>query len=369
MKKKIGIITFHNAHNYGAVLQTYALQKIVSKENDAQIINYKNKAIENAYKLFRINRNNILTFFKSIVGDILFFNRDKKRYNCFNSFINNNFNMTREYNSYDSLKNNPPKLDIYITGSDQVWNYDISRDVDSYTLNFGNSNVKKISYAASIGEDKLCENYLNKYKDNIKKLDFISIREETSKQYLEKIIGKEITVTVDPTILRTAEEWNDDLKDLKNEINEKYIFAYIVEENEEFYKIINYLSQITGYKVIHTGRRNKKIKNILANAYTKGPLEFVNLVKNAEYIVATSFHATVFSILFHKNFWVIPHLKTGGRVRSLLNTLNLTDRSVATLEDFLNRDYKSKINYDKIDRLLEKQRKESKEWLKKAIEK
>ncbi len=368
MKKKIGIITFHNAHNYGAVLQTYALQKILLNDNDVQIINYKNKAIENTYKLFKVNKENIFALGKSIIGDFLFFYKDKKRFDCFNDFISKNFNLTKEFNNYESLKNNPPKFDVYITGSDQVWNYDISRDVDAYTLNFGDKNIKKLSYAASIGEDKLSEKHIEHYMNNIKKLDYISVREEQTKPYLEKLTGKEVSVTCDPTLLRTVEEWNNDLRNLENEIKEKYIFAYVVEENEEFYKILNYLSDVTGYKVIHTGRRNKKIKNILKNAYTKSPFEFVNLIKNAEYVVATSFHATVFSIIFHKNFWVIPHLKTGGRVQSLLNKLKITERSVSTLEDFLKLDYKNKINYDDIDRILENLRNESKKWLNYAIE-
>ena len=338
MKKKIGIITFHNAHNYGAVLQTYALQKILLNDNDVQIINYKNKAIENTYKLFKVNKENIFALGKSIIGDFLFFYKDKKRFDCFNDFISKNFNLTKEFNNYESLKNNPPKFDVYI------------------------------SYAASIGEDKLSEKHIEHYMNNIKKLDYISVREEQTKPYLEKLTGKEVSVTCDPTLLRTVEEWNNDLRNLENEIKEKYIFAYVVEENEEFYKILNYLSDVTGYKVIHTGRRNKKIKNILKNAYTKSPFEFVNLIKNAEYVVATSFHATVFSIIFHKNFWVIPHLKTGGRVQSLLNKLKITERSVSTLEDFLKLDYKNKINYDDIDRILENLRNESKKWLNYAIE-
>ena len=365
--KKIGIITFHRAHNYGAVLQAYALQKVLSENNEVKIIDFRNKAIENAYKLFKINKKNVFSIGKSLLGDILYFPRDKKRYDCFNKFINANFHMTEKYNNYEQLKKEFPKFDIYITGSDQVWNYEISQEVNAYTLNFGDSNIKKISYAASIGEDTFNQKYINQFVDNIKKLNFVSIRESQTRMYLENLIGREVAVTMDPTLLRTVEEWNNDLKDIKNIVSEKYIFAYVVEENEEFYKILNYLSEITGYKIIHTGRRNKNVKSVLKSAYTNGPFEFVNLIKNAEYVVATSFHATVFSVLYHKKFWIVPHLKTGGRVRSLLKKLNISNRAVTNFQEFKKKDYDEQINYNKVDEILRLEREKSKKWLNNAI--
>src|SRR5699024_6214752 len=95
---------------------------------------------------------------------------------------------------------------------------------------------------------------------------------------------------------------------------QKYILAYMVEEDLEYTKIVNCLSEMTGLKIIHFERVKRKMKNALKSAYTKDPFEFVNLIKNADYVVTTSFHATVFSIIYNKKFFVIPHKKTGARV-------------------------------------------------------
>ena len=364
--KKIGIATFHNAHNYGAVLQVYALQKILSKKYEVKIINYRNKAITNVYKLFKVNKKNVFTIIKSLLTDFIYYSKDKKRFDEFEKFINNNLHMTQEYNTEEKLKTNPPKFDIYITGSDQVWNYDIARNIDVYTLNFGEKSIKRIAYAASIGEDTLYNEFIQEYKNNIQKIDHISVREEQAKLYLEKIIDESISVTLDPTLLINGDEWSESI-DNKEQQKEKYIFAYIVEENEEFYKILNYLSEITGYKIIHTGRKNRKIKNVLENAYIKGPMDFIKLIKNSEYVIATSFHATVFSILFHKKFWIIPHLKKGGRVFNLLNKLNIADRTIKNFEEFKFKDYDATIDYAVVDNILNVEREKSKKWLEDAI--
>ena len=366
MKKKIGIVTFHNAHNYGAVLQVLALQDVLSKKNNVKIINFKNKAIDDVYKIFRVNKKNIFTMCRSLIGDLIYYNKDKNRYKNFNNFINKKLNLSKEYKDENQIKNNPPELDIYITGSDQVWNYSIAKNIDIYTLNFGPKSIKRISYAASIGEDTLYEDYIEEYKNNISKLDAISVREKSAQTYIQKLINKEVALTLDPTLLIKKEEWDKYIIDIK-EKNEKYIFAYIVEENEEFYKILNYLSKITGYKIIHTGRRNNNINNILENAYTKGPLDFISLIKNAEYVVATSFHATVFSILYHKKFWIIPHVKTGSRVTSLLETLGIKDRAINSFEEFKTKKFDKSIDYEKVDKILDEERDKSKKWLENAI--
>ncbi len=366
-KKKLGIVTFYNAHNYGAVLQVYALQKVLSEKYDVKIVNYINPTITNVYKVLKFNKQNIYTILKSIIGNVIYYHRNRKRYNAFKDFINNNLNLTRAYNTEKELKEDCPKLDAYITGSDQVWNYDIARNIDVYTLNFGFDSINKISYAASIGEATFYAEYAEQYKNNIKEIKHISVREEQAKTYLEKIIDKEVTVTLDPTLLIDKQEWNK-IINVNKKHKEKYIFAYVVEEDKNFYEILNYLSEKTGYKVIHMAKNNKNIKNVLDNAYTQGPIEFVDLIKNAEFVVATSFHATVFSILFHKKFWIIPHLKTGGRVISLLQKLKIEDRVTKNLEEFKNENYNKEINYENVDKILKEERDKSIKWLEKAIE-
>ena len=283
--------------------------------------------------------------------------------------MNEKLKLTREYKTESELKENAPDCDIYITGSDQVWNYEISHgNIDAYTLNFGPKSVKRISYAASIGTKELNSKYKEKYIDNINKIDCISVREETAKTYLEKFLNRNIETTLDPTLLLETEKWEElcNESEQKQE-KEKYILAYVLTDDPEYYKIVNYLSQKTGLKVIHFKRKDMGINNILRNANTDGPIEFLNLIKNAEYVIATSFHATVFSIIFNKKFWIIPPKKIGSRITNLLKMLNIEGRAVSSLKDFKDVDYNKDINYEDVEKILKAKKEESIKFLEKSI--
>ena len=364
----IGLITFHSAHNYGAMLQVYALQEKLRELNyNVQIINYRNNKIDDQYRVWNIKGRNPLNLIKKTINSIKYYQLNNNRYINFNCFMNEKLNLSREYTSIEDLQNEYPKFDIYITGSDQVWNPNIVGELsDAYTLNFGDKKIKKISYAASIGTSTIDEKYINDYKNKISKIDRISVREEDAKESLSKIINNKVEVVLDPTLLLKKEEWELKIKE-NNKENEKYILAYVVKQDEEYKKIVNYLSEKTGLKVIHFERDNN-YSDVLRSAYSDAPLNFINLIKNAEYVVATSFHATVFSIIFNKKFFVIPHNQTGSRVTNLLDKLDINDRVVYTLDEFKNRDYNLKIDYEKVNNILAKEREKSINWLKYAIE-
>lgn len=355
--KKTGILTFHRAHNYGATLQAYALQI----KTNSFIIDYYSSYIYNQYKIFKPLRKNVFKYIVSTIRTIRNYTIHKERYINFENFISK-LNLI----NIDKVST----LDVLITGSDQVWNPGITGGLsDFYTLNFGKDNIKRISYAASIGNVNNVEKYKQEYKEKLSKLDKISVREESAKTELEKILPtKDIEVVLDPTLLLTKQEWNNKIKNISSE-SEKYILVYVVEENDEYIKIVNELSHKTGLGVIHFGEKNPGYYNEKKTCYTKGPLEFVNLIKNADYIVATSFHATVFSIIFNKKFWVVPHKSTGSRVTDLLKKLEISNRAVNTLEEFNNRNYDEEIDYKKVNKILEKEREKSINWLIDAIEK
>lgn len=364
--KKIRVVTFHYAHNYGAMLQAYALQKKIErcqKEIEIKFIDYRKKSIVNLYKVFIPLRKNIIKWVVENYNTLKYYDLKKLRYNVFNDFLNCKLHLTNAVRNINEIEN----ADVYITGSDQVWNPDIVGEVsDIYTLNFGDDKIKRISYAASIGSSKIEEKYKADYKNKLERLDYISVREEDAKKALEEIIDKPIEVVLDPTLLLTENEWNEKIQDCKRE-KENYILAYVVEEDEEYTKIVNYLSEKTGLKVIHFEKRDK-YKNVLRSAYTDGPLEFVNLLKNAEYVIATSFHATVFSIIFHKKFFIVPHKKTGSRVTNLLKKLGINNRVVHTLNDFEKIDYNFETDWNLVEEKLEQERRKSIDWLNKAIE-
>lgn len=366
--KKVGIITFHNAHNYGAILQAYALQETVKRlGNEACIINYKNKKILRPYKLIQYSKKNPVKCIKMLYNSFKNYKINKVRYDKFENFINEKLNLTMSYNSIKQLKENFPKLDCYITGSDQVWNTGIVGGLsNAYTLNFGEDSINRISYAASIGNSKIEDKYKVDYKSKLNKLNYVSVREENAKIELEQILDKNINVVLDPTLLLTREEW-EKRTDNKEKINEKYILAYMVQENEEYKKIVKYLSKKTGLKVVHFDKE-KIYENELKREYTADPFDFISLIKNAQYVVTTSFHATVFSIIFNKKFFIVPHKKTGLRVTNLLQKLEIKNRVYYTLQDFENIDYNLKTDYEKVKEKLEIEKEKSIKFLKEAIE-
>lgn len=365
---KIGILTFHNAHNYGAMLQAYALQKKCEKYGDCEIINYNNKKISNQYKVIRTVGKNPVKITKRILSDLKNYKLKRIRFDKFNDFMNSYLKLSEEkYLSEKNIKNEELKYDIIITGSDQVWNPQIVGELsDIYTLNFGQNEIKRISYAASVGDTKVIINDKESFKNKLAKLDFISVREEDAQNELSKIISKNINVVLDPTLLMSKEEWNSELTEISN-YAEKYIIAYVVEPDEEYIKIVNHLSEKTGLRVVHFGLKNPGYKNVWKSAYTEGPFEFINLIKNAEYVVATSFHATVFSIIFNKRFFIIPHRKTGARVTNLLKRLEIDRRTFSNYDEFKNIDYNFETDWKQVEKILKKEQEKSIKWLKDAI--
>lgn len=367
--KKIKIITFQNAHNYGATLQTYALQKFLrDNKYDTEDINYKNQVIENQYKIVKINKSNFLSFSKSVVVSIIQFVPNCIRYRKFEKFIKKNIKLSKVYKSEKEIINNPPDADVYITGSDQVWNTIITDGLrKSYTLNFGKNEINRISYAASIGNPIIYDYEKNFYKEKISKINHISVREKIAKDNLEKIGLKDVKVCIDPTLLLDKKIWNN-LIENKKAIKQDYIFAYEVKPEQEYYDIVNIFSNENNLGVVHFERKGKKYNKVIKNAYTAGPIEFLTLIKNSKYVICTSFHATVFSIIFHKDFYVIPHKETGNRVTNLLKLLNINGRVFYNYEEFVKRDREDKIDWNKVDKKLEDLKRDSAEWLINAIE-
>lgn len=370
MKKNIIIVTFNKAHNYGAMLQEYALLKKTSELGNSKVLNYNDFNIAKNYKYIGLGYGSFLSRLKMIIKYIIFFNINRKRYYAFDDFEKKFIRLTqKECSSIEDIDSCIKNIDILITGSDQVWNPQITNGLsDIYALNFGKKDIKRISYAASLGSSKIDKKMQNEYKDKISKLDCISVREESGAKALKNVIkNKEIDVTLDPTLLLEKSDWDKIADDGIKEKN-KYILAYIVQKNFEQIKIVNKISEETGLKVIHFEKIGR-YENILRSAYTSGPQDFVSLIKNAEYVVTTSFHATVFSIIFNKKFWVVPHKVTGCRVTDLLNKLGISNRSVSTLEEFNKKDYNENIDYKKVNEILEKEREKSIKWLIDAIEK
>lgn len=367
--KKIATITFHSSYNYGSCLQAYALQEYIKKlhkgECEYKIINLRTDIQKEMYRSV-FERKGI----KNGLKKLLFLNKKNElelKQENFERFIQDNLQITQEFNSYEQLKEYNWRFDYYIAGSDQLWNT-AARDFDwaNYLEFIDNDN--KISYAASFGPRniELSEIQSKRISDNLKKFKCISVREEGSQNKVKELIGREAEINVDPTILLNKEEWEELISD-KKIYEGKYIFLYNL-KGKEYTKLAEKISKELKLPIVvsHYGGRIELI-NGFKKRYDCGPREFLNLIKNAELVLSSSFHGTVFSILLNKPFFALNGLED-LRIATLLKNTKLEGRSIN--ED----DYKQKckkafdINFDNVEKILEHERKKTSDYLTKALE-
>lgn len=370
MKKKVEVITLHRIVNYGSVLQAYATQETIKRLGyDVEFIDYYPERMHMLGMLKRIKNKGEKfqkSFFIRNIARIIIFPSYLKRFNTFKKFIKNNLNLsTSVYYTYRDLLENIPEADIYCTGSDQVWNSEWNEKIDnSFFLDFGVRNKKKVSYAASFGKKELSVAELEETKKLLLKYDYISLREVSGVEILEKIgISSSINV-LDPTLLLTGGEWRKIAS--RRYDNEEYILVYNLNRNKKIDKYAENLSKKTGLKI-------RFLSYQFHEFYKRGRIscnidveDFLSLIDNAKYIITDSFHATAFSLNFNKEFIIVYPGKYSTRLQSILEVLGLEKR-VAQSENDLNI-INSKINYEIVSDKLNKEREKSIEWFKKALD-
>lgn len=328
----IGIATFHLAQNYGAVLQAYALNKHLG--DCSELINFYSTCLYDDYSPYNFKRieGNIII---RILKFIYFFHGDLMKKIRFDNFRRNYILSSKKLYNLKEVEQYCKKYKALITGSDQVWNDNITGyDKDFYFLNF-RTLAKKYSYAASIGSSNISSASKKNLQKSIVNFEEITVREESAKEILESI-DLDSKVVVDPTLLLSREEW--DLVISSKKIKRDYIFVYCLEQNQNFIDIVNKVSEYYQLPIVHFGRR-RLYKNVLKQFYSASPSEFLSLMKNSKYVVTNSFHGTVFSIIFHKQFISIPHSTRNTRQVTLLESLGLIDRLTTDIE-ILKKEYK-----------------------------
>lgn len=368
--KKIGTITFHSSYNYGSHLQAYALQEFVKKISkepiDYKIINLRTQIQKNMYKNI-FERKGIKNFLKKIV--LLNYKKDLfKKAENYERFLNEKMQVTKEYNSYEELMNENFDYDYYISGSDQLWNLN-ARDFDwSNYLEFVKKG-KRISYSASFGP--IAQRWTNEEKERVKKdlkkFDYLSVRELGSFNNVKELINKEPEIHVDPTMLLKKEDWLKIIGD-KPLLKKDYILFYDLKGKKEDLKLAKEISKKLNMPIVITKYMNVKIQfSNFEKHYYCGPIEFLNLLYNSKLVLSSSFHGNVFSVIFNKPFFALNG-KKDFRISTMLDKFKLSDRSI-TLEELnekLNNAYN--INFSESEKIFEKERKKSEEYLTKALE-
>jgi len=320
--KKIGILTFHRAHNYGAVLQCYALQEVLRALGyDAYVTDYRQPAIEGAYGYL-----NLKYFCKKLIhprGMYHYFKRIAARMthpNVFKDFRDNFFRRA-------SLRE---KMDIYMIGSDQLWNTAITEGVDHYyTGRFRKSKEQRIyTYAVS---GNLCNMQLTgdaELQKCCENIDVLSFREKSLSDYIQTKTGRTVRTDLDPTLLSDVSLWNkmttDEFK------GEHYVFLYQLRTPQDDSKAIERMAESLAQKA---GCKVVKVKASETLKYS--PQQFLSLVRSSQYVVTNSFHGTVFSLIFGRPLYSVRMRDGGGdnRYVNLLQALGAENLLVEVGED------------------------------------
>ena len=349
---KINTITCHNVYNYGASLQAFALSDYLSKlGHDVKIIDYMPNYIRRNLGLWAIGKKwdkNLFyrfAFYCYVVPIRLLQKRTRKKYHSYNKKF---LKLTRRYNSFDELVADPPIADVYFCGSDQIWNPQIENGLDpAFYIDFAPTSTIRASYAASFSVSKLNDEYKSFIKEELQKMDFISVREKTGVEIINDLgIEKKAINVMDPKYTN-------------------YILVYDQENSKAIREIALYMSR----------RMNKKIiafKDLYPRHYADvqikyaGPIDFISLIANADLVITNSFHCSSFSILFEKEFFVIPrtHQKVNSRMSDLLQRLNIKGHMFSDIESLKDA---APIDYTRVKKLLELPKNISKEYIKEVL--
>lgn len=295
----IGIMTFFRAVNYGAILQVYALQEFLNDLGiNNEIIDYRCDYIEKIYSpMPNVSIKHIKTFLKQVKQIPIKY----KSRRVFDSFIENNITKTNPLTK-EMLQSFCRKYYGVITGSDQVWNLSLSGGDLSFALDFlSETNVKKLSYSASLGPSIIEQSSIVKLKPCLQEFDFLSVREETGLQQVYEMTGQKPVIDADPTVLLDIEKWNE-LSNRSKLKYKKFIFLYIMQPSDVLTEVAKELAKKNNYEIYSICMVENDLK-LGHNLKGSSVEDFLWLIKNSEYVVTNSFHGIMLSIRFHKDFY------------------------------------------------------------------
>ncbi len=346
---KVAIVTLVGDFNYGNRLQNYALQEVL-KSLGVEVLTVDNPSISITQCLRErlVERVNGKRQLKSF-GDL---RREKSLRNFTRQYIH----MAKaDITSYD--------FDYFVVGSDQVWNPSFwEKNTECYSAQrYLLENVeasKRVSYAASFGIDKLNDFWVKVFQKELSVFHAISVREVSGAKIVDDLCGKKAEVVLDPTLVLSKEKWNQMAVDVQED---PYILAFFLGEiAQQKYEYIDEISRKNGYKIINMSDK----KNCY---YGCSPEKFLGLIKSAKLVLTDSFHATVFSLIFHTPFLHLTreqnnYCKMSGRLETLLSMVDMTNRF-----DNVKLDNPFSCEFDNVDLVIDEKRKKSVYFLRNAL--
>lgn len=384
--KKIGIITIVRTNNYGAELQAFALQQKLA------LLGYKTEVIDFLYfkhrnhkrskgsdpivkKRFpsRIKEHILYRIVSPLVEMLMpiFHHKTKDRIRNFRAFRENNISFSKTYRSQRELYSAKLNYDIFMVGSDQVWNPFSGTSLSPYFLTFAPKDARKISYGSSFGVSEIDDLYKDKYNQYLNNLDKISVREKQAVKLVRKLSERDSTWVLDPTLLLTKEEWSQFELPSKT-TDPQIILLYQLTSSETIVELAQKIHKKTGLPVKRICKRSflhKKDPNI-ENILDVGPAQFLSLYSKAVFVVTNSFHGTAFSVNFTVPFFsVISKARNNNsRIESFLELVRLENRIVYEGTEIENIDIESPLDFTEVQSKLNYERAASVNFLLKSIE-
>ena len=379
--------------NYGACLQAYGLQSVISEMGYCcEVLAY----IEPAGYLRPSRRYNLSIRIRQIVSlplsvlmkkyryPIPYYKRvqvildkrkafDRFKMRCLN-FRRDEKNRVRYYESFGALDAEDLHYDAFVCGSDQIWNPTFyGKNNPAYFLRFA-PQQKRIAYSPSIGLPAMPDKYREEFIRFVREIPSVSVREQTAAQIIRDTCGRDVPVTMDPTLLAGRAFWLKAVESQKNTCSfSKYILCYFFSNTERMKSYIEQVHAQTGLPIVYFATTELTFDPAYSYcAAGAGPLEFLQLILDAQIVLTDSFHGTVFSLLYQKSFYVLQRERLGGevnmfsRLNDLLGRLELNDR-VLSYEQQVPVS-QTPIDYGKVAARLDAWRAQSAQYLKDALE-
>lgn len=379
VKKEVGVITLHKVLNFGSVLQAYCTCIVLKRFGfEPQIIDYMEPrytirgAIKNIFQEAFSKKSNgsfprktLLPLMKTVSYAIQYWNFEK--------FTKKHLVITKQrYRTFDALLKTPPQADIYLTGSDQIWNSEYNGGVDrAHFLDFTPMNKPRISYAASFGKDKLRPEEVDETKELLSKYSAISVRESSGVNIVDGLGISGAQQVLDPTLLLGREEWAREFV-LTRPKEQRYLLIYSVERSldDVVYSVARKIADAKGLSVIFLSpaAKLKSMKHCDLQLPFSKVVDFLQYFYYADFVVASSFHGTAFAINFNRQFVSVLPPRFGARPRSLLNLVNLNDRIVEGSDLDINK-ISEPIDYLSVNQILVQEREKSLAFLESALNK
>ena len=379
--KKVGIITVHRLPNWGSTLQAYALQRVINGlgfETENIDYRYPNEFHWERGKNWGRKPPLILkSVALSIKNKIMYTLHLKARpqMQLLNKFINSNMKLSRKYSSFDELHKNPPIYDIYVSGSDQIWNPNTMLGDTSYMLDFASDSAKKIAYASSFSCRNIPEDKVSIYKKYLNRYYALSVRENNGKTIIHELLGREADIVLDPTLLLSREDWHDlSMKARKVKLPSKYILCYMLAYTFSADEPMNILLQriqkkyswpIIVLKNVPRGFSGQLSE--LPRNYDIGVPEFLYLIQHATLVVSSSFHGVAFALNFGRPLVALAKEDEDDRITSLINNLGISNEVLVMTSEVKLKEITPFYNVEKEQMALKRMREASIEYLAKKL--